>query len=46
MLCNYIDQLEIRGMLGAYSKDDIAIAKSISVATALAHIRIPQNPSC
>ena len=33
MLCNYIDQLEIRGMLGAYSKDDIAIAKSISVAT-------------
>lgn len=33
MLCNYIDQLEIREMLGAYSKDDIAVAKSISIAT-------------
>jgi hypothetical protein len=33
MLCAYIDQLEIRGMLGAYSKGDISAAKSISVAT-------------
>jgi hypothetical protein len=32
MLCTYIDQLEIRGMLGAYSRKDIEIAKSISEA--------------
>src|SRR5882724_4863849 len=33
MLPAYIDQLETRAMLGVYSKDDIAIAKSISLAT-------------
>ncbi len=33
MLCTYIDQLEIRAMLGAYSRKDIEIAKSISLAT-------------
>jgi hypothetical protein len=33
MLPAYIAQLQIRGMLGVYSKDDIAIAKSISLAT-------------
>ena len=33
MLCTYIDQLEIRAMLGAYSRKDIEIAKSVSLAT-------------
>ena len=33
VLCAYIDQLEIRGMLGTYSKDDIATAKSMSLGT-------------
>jgi hypothetical protein len=33
VLCSYIDQLEIRGMLGAYSKMDISTAKSMSLAT-------------
>jgi hypothetical protein len=33
MLSNYIDQLEIRGMLGAYSKMDISTAKSMSLGT-------------
>lgn len=33
VLSSYIDQLEIRDMLGAYSKYDISTAKSISVAT-------------
>jgi hypothetical protein len=33
MLSSYIDQLEIRGMLGAYSKNDIAAAQSMSLGT-------------
>ncbi|HET8685338.1 MAG TPA: hypothetical protein VFM18_01590, partial [Methanosarcina sp.] len=33
MLCTYIDQLERRAMLGAYSRKDIEITKSISLAT-------------
>jgi hypothetical protein len=33
VLCAYIDQLEIRGMLGAYSKGDIAVAKAMSLVT-------------
>ena len=33
VLCSYIDQLEIRGMLGAYSKVDIATTKSMSLGT-------------
>jgi hypothetical protein len=33
MLCTYIGQLEIKGMLQIYSKNDIAITKTISAAT-------------
>ena len=33
VLCSYIDQLETRGMLGAYSKIDISTAKSMSLGT-------------
>jgi hypothetical protein len=33
VLCAYIDQLEIRGMLRAYCKGDIAVAKAMSLAT-------------
>jgi hypothetical protein len=33
MLCTYIDQLEVKGMLQIYSKNDIAITKTISAAT-------------
>ncbi|HSE83346.1 MAG TPA: hypothetical protein VLB01_02215, partial [Thermodesulfobacteriota bacterium] len=33
VLSTYIDQLEARGMLGAYCKGDISTAKSMSLAT-------------
>lgn len=33
VLCAYIDQLETRGMLGTYSRDDISTAKSMSLGT-------------
>lgn len=33
VLSNYIDQLETRGMLGAYSKDDIATTEGMSLGT-------------